>query len=71
MAPRKQPIEIDIDALARLRALVKEHGTARAVAAAWGVSEVYVHDLLRGQRRFSDNILEKLGLRRTVVEAKR
>lgn len=71
MAPRKTPIEIDIDALARLRALVKERGTARAAAAAMGVSEVYVHDLLRGQRRFSDNILEKLGLRRTIVQVKK
>ncbi len=62
--------QIDVDAAAHLRALVETHGTQRAVAKRLGYSEVYVSDLLAGRRAFSDAMLAKLGLRRTIVAAK-
>lgn len=52
-----------------LMALVKQHGTQHAAAKALGVGDVYVSDLLNGRRKFSDEMLAKLGLRRIVVAA--
>lgn len=63
-------MKIDVDALARLEAVVKATGTQRAAAKQLGLSQAYIGDLLKGNRTFSDRILGKLGLRRTVIEAK-
>lgn len=52
-----------------LAALVRQHGTQHAVAEVLGLSDVYVSDLLKGRRTFSDEVLAKLGLRRVVVAA--
>lgn len=51
-----------------LRALVAREGSQAAAAKHLAVSEVYVSDLLRGRRPFSESILAKLGLRRAVVK---
>ena len=64
-------MKIDVDAVARLRALCKEAGTQQDAAKRLGCSAPHVVDLLRGRRRFSDAMLEKLGLRRTVIEARK
>lgn len=63
-------MRIDVDAVKCLEALVETHGTQKAVAKRLGCSEVHVGDLLRGRRTFSDAMLNKLGLRRTIVAAK-
>lgn len=65
------PMKIDVDAAARLRAIVKREGSQRNAAKHLDISEVYICDLLKGRRDFSENILAKLGLRRTVIEANR
>lgn len=62
-------MKIDIDAQARLRALVKTAGSQKEAAEQLGFSQAYVNDLLKGRRVFSEPILEALGLRRTVIEA--
>ena len=64
-------MKIDVDATARLRALVKQAGTQRDAATILGCHPVHVGDLLKGRRLFSDAMLAKLGLRRTVIEATR
>lgn len=61
----------EIEPLEALRAFVAKHPTQQAAAEALGVSPVYVSDLLNERRDFSDNMLAKLGLRRTVVEVKK
>lgn len=63
-------MKIDVDAIARLRALITEVGTQREAAKRLGCSQVHVSDLLNGRRPFSDGMLAKLGLRRTVIEAR-
>jgi len=63
-------MKIDVDAVARLRALCEAQGTQRDAAKHLGCSAPHVVDLLRGRRRFSDAMLAKLGLRRTVIEAR-
>lgn len=63
-------MKVDIDAVACLRALVETHGTQRAAAERLHISEAHVGDLLHGRRKFSDAMLGKLGLRRTVISAK-
>ena len=65
-----QSMRIDVDAVARLRAIVKAEGSQKAAANRLGCGAVYVGDLLRGRRAFSDQMLAKLGLRRTVIESK-
>ena len=54
----------------RLRALLAQHGTQQEAASALGISQQYLSDLLLGRRTFSEAMLAKLGLRRTVVEAR-
>ena len=58
-----------IDPLAALRAFVKQHGTQRQAAVALEISTAYLSDILNGRRDFSDEILAKLGLKRSVVKA--
>ena len=63
-------MKIDEDAAEALRAVVKSQGTQLAAAKRLGCSEAYVSDLLRGRRGFSDEMLGKLGLRRTIIADK-
>ncbi len=60
-------MKIDVDATKHLRALVDTHGTQKAVAERLKCSESVICDLLAGRRTFSNQMLAKLGLRRTVV----
>lgn len=60
-----------VDPLERLRALVAQHGTHQATAAALGVSQAYLSDILKGARTVSPRMLALLGLQRIVVEQKR
>jgi plasmid maintenance system antidote protein VapI len=60
-------MKIDVDALARLRALVKQEGSQKNAAMRLGCHPVHVGDLLKGRRTFSDSMLARLGLRRTVI----
>ena len=64
-------MKIDVDAVAKLRALVKEAGSQQDAAKLLGCHPVHVGDLLKGRRLFSDAMLAKLGLRRTVIEARK
>ncbi len=54
----------------RLEAFVANYATQREAAAALKISGPYLSDLLNGRREFSDAILERLALRRIVVEAR-
>ena len=56
------------DPVKALRCEVARHGTQRAAAQRFGVSQAYLSDLLRGNRSFSDDMLRMLGLRRVVVK---
>ena len=64
-------MKIDVDAIARLRIVIKGAGTQQAAAEQLGIIAPYLCDLLRGRRAFSTVMLAKLGLRRTVIEATR
>lgn len=57
------------DPHAVLTELVKQCGTQSAAAERLGVSRMFVTDLLLRRRKFSDEMLAKLGLRRVVVAA--
>ena len=58
----------EINPVSVLEALVAEHGTQEAAANALGIAKSYFSDLMHGRRDFSDAILDKLGLRATVVK---
>ena len=60
-------MRIDIDARAKLVAAIKRAGGQVALAEQWGVSQTYLSDIVNGRRPPSDMILEKLGLRRTII----
>jgi predicted transcriptional regulator len=60
-------MQIDVDALAALRRFVARYETQRQAAEALGFTQAYLSDLLKEQRPFSDNVLAKLGLRRTII----
>ena len=47
--------------------LVEKHGSARKLAASWGVSPTYLSDVLNERRLPGPKILEKLGLERVEV----
>ena len=47
---------------------VKVAGNQRKLAEELDLSEVYISDLLRGRRPFSDAVLRKLGLESVVVQ---
>lgn len=61
----------DSEALTRLKALVARTGSQVAAAKHLRCSQPYVSDMLAGRRNFSAVMLEKLGLRRQLVESKR
>lgn len=63
-------MKVDVDAVQRLRDLVTREGSQQAAAAKLEIVPSYVGDLLHGRRKFSDSVLGKLGLRRTVIAAK-
>lgn len=65
------PVAKPTDPLKELQAFVAKYPTKVAAADALGIGQPYLHDLLEGNRNFSDNILEKLGLARieTIVKA--
>jgi len=54
----------------RIEFLLKKHGTLRQVAEKTGISHGYLCKLHRGENHFpSDDVLEKLGLKRTITYA--
>ena len=53
-----------------LRDFVARFHTQGLAAAALGINQAYLSDLLRGKRLSSANMLEKLGLERIVIERK-
>jgi len=61
-------VNIDIDALDRLRAFVAVHGNQRDAAKALGVSPAFVNQMLTRKIPVSERILKQLGLRRTIIE---
>ncbi len=63
-------MKIDVDAVAKLWEVVKREGTQQNAAARLEIAPSHLGDLLHGRRTFSDAMLAKLGLRRTVIEAK-
>lgn len=60
MAKTVTPIE-------ELKHLVKEAGGQRAAASLLGVSQPFVSDLLLGRRKFSDEMLSKMGIDKTYI----
>ena len=60
-------MRIDIDARAKLVAAIKRAGGQRALAREWGVSQQYLCEVVNGRYPVSDKLLDKLGLRRTIV----
>jgi plasmid maintenance system antidote protein VapI len=49
--------------------MTEELGGQVNVAKQLGISQVYVSDLLNRRRDFSDQMLDRIGLRRTVIKA--
>jgi hypothetical protein len=62
-------MQVDVDAVARLKAVVEAEGSQQNAAKRLGCHPVHVGDLLKGNRKFSDAMLARLGLRRTIIEA--
>lgn len=60
-------MKVDIDARAKLVAAIKKAGGQKKLADQFGVSPQYLCDIVNGRRDLSDAMLEKLGLRRTIV----
>jgi len=60
-----------IDCKTALETFVAKHPSQRDAAVALGVSQAYLSDILRGNRRCSDGVLSKLGLERVIVKAAR
>ncbi len=58
-----------VDPIEALRAFVATHQTQRQAAAALGISQAYLSDILNERRDVSETVLEKLGLKRIVVKA--
>ena len=55
-----------VDPLEHLKRLVSQYPTQAAAARALEISQPYLTDLLYGRRRFSERMLAKLGLGRTI-----
>ena len=64
------PVMTEQDARKVLAKIVREQGSQLDAAAMLGISAQYVNDLLHGRRRFSTTVLEKLGLRWTIVSVR-
>lgn len=64
----KKRTDPHVDPVEALRVLVAKHGSQTAAAAALGISVPYINDMLHGKRNVSDEMLDKLGLKRVVVE---
>lgn len=55
------------DPIAALHRLITDCGSQQKAADRLAISKQYVWLLVNGRRRFTDSMLAKLGLRRTVV----
>lgn len=60
----------EMDPLKELQAVVARHASQREAAETLDISQAYLNDLLQGNRKFSDAILEKLGLARVTTVVK-
>ncbi len=63
-------MKAEVDAVAALQQLVNKAGSQAAAAERLQVVPSVVSEMLKGRRKFSDAMLAKLGLRRTVIAAK-
>ena len=54
-----------------LRAYCARYPTRREAAESLGRSVTYLADLLRGKRKYSDDMLRRLGLERRIVRRKK
>ena len=70
MSGYAEPVKIDIDARAKLVRAIKEAGGQRKLAREFGVPQQYISQMVNGERPLSDGILEKLGLRRTIIDTR-
>lgn len=57
----------EIDPLQALTIFVAQYPNQLHAARELGISPAYLSDLLRGNRAFSDRILDKLGLKRVIM----
>ena len=58
-----------MDVIQELQKRVERAGSQKQAAEELGISPQYLNDLLQERRGASDNVLEKLGLKRIVVKA--
>lgn len=57
------------DPLSTLKRFVAAHPTQKEAASALGISQPYLFDLLKGNRPFSERMLQELGLKQIVVKS--
>lgn len=62
---------IVVDPIAAIQAFRARFRLQKEAAAALGISEQYMGDLLLGRKSFSDRILEQLQLERQIVKRRR
>lgn len=55
------------DVIDRLRAAVHEAGSQKACAEKFGISQMYLSDVLNGRRSPGEKILDALGLEAQIV----
>ncbi len=63
----------EIDALDRLHRFVERYPNKKAAADALGITPPYLNDLINMRRDISDQMLEKLGLKRVtrIIQSER
>ncbi len=57
---RKEAIDLELSLRASINDCISEHGSAKVMADAIGVSPQYLCDVKFGRRNISDSVLEKL-----------
>lgn len=57
----------DVNVIERLRAAVAIHGTQQAVAQHFGMSAVYLSDIITGKKQPGKKVLDAIGVERVVT----
>lgn len=56
-----------MEPLDKIKEMVKKAGSQKAVAIELDISQVYLHDILKGNRSISEAVAKKLGFKRSWI----
>jgi plasmid maintenance system antidote protein VapI len=60
-----------MEPLDKIKEMVKKAGSQKAVAIELDISQVYLSDILKGNRNISESVAKKLGFKRSWIAAVR